>query len=55
MTTVGYGDIYAMSHCGRFVAVLCAFWGIFIVSLFVLALTNMFAFNFSEKKAYSLL
>ena len=38
MTTVGYGDIYAMSHCGRAVIVIAAFWGVFYVSLFVVSL-----------------
>lgn len=55
MTTVGYGDVYAMSHTGRFIAVVAAFWGVFLLSLFILALLNMFTLNSSEEKAYSLL
>jgi hypothetical protein len=55
MTTVGYGDVYAMSHCGRFVAVVAAFWGVFLLSLFILSLTSMFSFNPSEEKSYNLL
>jgi len=41
MTTVGYGDYYAKSNAGRVVSIICAFWGVFIVSLFVVSLTNM--------------
>jgi Ion channel len=55
MTTVGYGDYFAQTHCGRVVAIICAFWGVFIVSLFVVALTNMLEFNPPENKAYMLL
>lgn len=55
MTTVGYGDLYAMSHTGRFIAVAAAFWGVFLLSLFILALFSMFKLNSSEEKAYNLL
>eukprot|EP00347_Sterkiella_histriomuscorum_P010523 403375958 len=55
MTTVGYGDVYAMSHTGRFIAVIAAFWGIFLLSLFILSLMNMLNLDSSEQKAYNLL
>lgn len=55
MTTVGYGDIYPESHMGRLVGVVCSFWGVCFVSLFVVALTNITNFDFSEKKAFMLL
>lgn len=54
-TTVGYGDIYAMSHTGRLIAVLVAFWGAFLNSLLVYALNSTFQFNSSEEKAFRLL
>lgn len=55
MTTVGYGDLYAMSHCGRAVAVVTAFWGVFLVSLFIVSLQNMLNFDASQAKAFNLL
>jgi Ion channel len=48
MTTVGYGDIYAMSHPGRFIALVAAFWGVFLNSLFILSLTNSLNLSSSE-------
>jgi len=55
MTTVGYGDIFASSHGGKTIAIFCAFWGVFICSLFIQALNNILNFNFSEKKSFHLL
>lgn len=55
MTTVGYGDVYAMSHCGRAIAVIAAFWGVFLVSLFVVSLTHLLDFDPSQAKSYNLL
>lgn len=55
MTTVGYGDYFPQTHCGRCVGIICSFWGVFIVSMFVVALTNMLEFNPPENKAYMLL
>lgn len=55
MTTVGYGDLFAQTHGGRTIAIFCAFWGVFICSLFIQALTNILTFNFSEKKSFHLL
>lgn len=40
MTTVGYGDIYPLSYPCKVVGVLCAFWGVYITSLFVNSVTN---------------
>ena len=55
MTTVGYGDLFPKSNVGRLVGILCAFWGVIYVSLFVVALTNMLEFDSPEKKAFMLL
>jgi hypothetical protein len=55
MTTVGYGDVFAMSHAGRAIAVVSAFVGVLIVSVFVLCIMNSMAFDYSEDRAYSLL
>jgi len=55
MTTIGYGDYYAKSHMGRVIAIIIAFWGVFYVSLFVVALNNMLIFSSPQSKAYMLL
>jgi Ion channel len=52
MTTIGYGDYYPISHCGRVVAIITAFWGVLDTSLFVLACLNITKFEPSEAKAY---
>lgn len=55
LTTVGYGDFYPKSHMGRFIGVLIAFWGVFFVSLFVVALNSILALDSAESKAILLL
>ena len=55
MSTVGYGDMYAKSHCGRVIAIITAFWGIFFISLFVLTLIKVFEHDSSEMRAYNLM
>lgn len=45
MTTVGYGDYYPKTDMGRIIGIAVAFWGVFIVSLFVVTLSNMFLFD----------
>ena len=55
LTTVGYGDYYPKTNCGRIIGVLTAFWGVFFVSLFVVALTNSLDLEDSENRAFILL
>ena len=55
MTSVGYGDYAPKSDSGRFIGILTAFWGIFFLSLFVVALTNTLELEESELKAFVLL
>ena len=55
LTTVGYGDFYPKSHMGRFIAVLIGFWGVFFVSLFVVALNSIMTLDSAEGKAILLL
>ena len=55
LTTVGYGDFYPKSHMGRFIGVLIAFWGVFFVSLFVVALNSILTLDSAENKAILLL
>ena len=55
MSTVGYGDFFPKSHMGRFVGVIIWLWGVVVVSIFVVTVTNMLAFDPTEEKTYSLL
>ena len=55
LATVGYGDIFTKSLLGRFIAMITCFWGTFLVSYFVVTVTNMLSFMMSEEKSYTLL
>lgn len=52
LNTVGYGDYFPKSHCGRLIVLLTAFWGVFYTSLFIVACDKIFKFTDSEEKAY---
>lgn len=51
MTTVGYGDFYPKTTFGRILTIIISIWGIFIVSMMVVVLSNFLALNMSEKRA----
>lgn len=55
LTSVGYGDYSPKSDCGRFIAIIIAFWGILFLSLLVVALTNTLELEESEQRAFVLL
>ena len=55
MTTVGFGDYYPKTNAGRFFSIIISLWGVFFVSLFVVALGNTLNFEDSEKRAFILL
>ena len=55
ITTVGYGDYYAKTLLGRIVIFICSIWGAFVVSLMVVALTNILEMGPLEQKAYHVL
>lgn len=42
MTTVGYGDLFPRTMLGRVICILLVVWGIFVVSIMVVVLTNTF-------------
>lgn len=55
MTTVGYGDFYPQTHMGRLVVVVACFWGVFLVSMMVVTLTDSSEFTKGERRAYEIL
>ena len=55
LSSVGYGELYPKTFFGRIVGVVICFWGIFIVSFFVVTVTSMLDFSETEEKSYDLL
>lgn len=55
MTTVGYGDFYPKSNPSRIVGIVCSFYGVYLVSLFVITLENLLRFDQSESRSYELI
>jgi Ion channel len=55
MTTVGYGDYYPRTLTGRIIILFCSIYGVTIVSLIVVTLTNLLEMSSEESKAYLLL
>jgi hypothetical protein len=51
MTTVGYGDVYAVSPFGRVISIVNAFWGSFLISMLVGLISNVFTMNEKQKLA----
>ena len=49
MTTVGYGDYKPYTQIGRLISTLCVSWGVLIVSVMVVVLTQAFAMNRSNQ------
>lgn len=51
MTTVGYGDIAAVSTYGRIISIMNAVWGAFIISLLVASIGRIFELNEGQLRA----
>lgn len=45
MTTIGYGDVYPKSTPSRAIGVVLSFYGVYIMSLFVITLSNALAWE----------
>lgn len=52
MATVGFGDFYPISILGRFIVIISCFWGTFLISLMVAAMTVAVEFNSQEAISY---
>jgi len=55
LATVGYGDFVPKTTFGRIIGMIVCFWGTFIVSYFVVTVTNMLSFAPPEERSYTLL
>lgn len=55
MTSVGFGDYYPKSHFGRFIIILTTFWGVFLVSMCIVSISNYRQFYSTEKYAFKIL
>eukprot|EP00347_Sterkiella_histriomuscorum_P010536 403375907 len=51
MTTVGYGDVFAVSPFGRVISIINALWGAFVISMLVASIGTVFDLNEQQKKA----
>ena len=52
MVLVGYGDYYAKTILGRSVTFVLCIWGVFIVSMMVVTLTNTLIMSTPEVKVF---
>ena len=51
MTTVGYGDVFAVSPFGRCISIINALWGAFIISMLYASIGKIFELSDNQKKA----
>jgi potassium intermediate/small conductance calcium-activated channel subfamily N protein 2 len=55
LSSVGYGELFPKTFYGRIVGIIVCFWGVFIISFFVVTVTNMLEFSGQEERSYDLL
>eukprot|EP00003_Mantamonas_plastica_P014947 TRINITY_DN2562_c4_g1_i1.p1 TRINITY_DN2562_c4_g1~~TRINITY_DN2562_c4_g1_i1.p1 ORF type:complete len:236 (-),score=73.87 TRINITY_DN2562_c4_g1_i1:22-729(-) len=55
MTTVGYGDLSASSHCGRLFSVVTAILGILVTSLSIVVISNKLSLGSDELRVVNML
>lgn len=53
--TVGYGELFPKTLFGRVVGVTICFWGVIILSIFVVTINDFLEFSMNEDKSFSLL
>ena len=54
MTTIGYGDYYPYTLCGRIWTMVLFMWGALIVTLMIVALSESCELSISEEKSYNM-
>ena len=55
MTTVGYGDVFPKSYFGRLLGTFICLWGVLLVSLFVVTISEALEFSAPQRNSYLLL
>lgn len=55
MTTVGYGDYTASTDLGRLVSIISCFFGVFLLSLVVIAVTSFLNLEGTEEHVYQII
>mmetsp|Transcript_3248 Transcript_3248/g.2795 ORF Transcript_3248/g.2795 Transcript_3248/m.2795 type:complete len:132 (+) Transcript_3248:817-1212(+) len=55
MTTVGYGDFYPRTHLGRVVIFIVCIWGVSVVSLMVVTVTNVLTMTPAQEKSLTVM
>src|SRR5687768_9090916 len=51
MTTVGYGDVFAVSPYGKVISIINALWGAFVISALVASINEVFSLSENQQKA----
>ena len=52
LSSAGYGEFYPITFFGRIIGIIICFWGVFIVSMFVLIVSDLLKFEYQERKTY---
>jgi len=55
MTTVGYGDYYPSSDAGRLIGIIACVFGVFILSMFMLTISNQLTLTGNDANVYSII
>ncbi len=55
MTTVGYGDFYPSSDAGRLIGIIACIFGVFIISMFMLTISNELTLSGNDETVFSII
>lgn len=55
LTTVGYGEIYPKTHVGRIIVLMGVWMGTFLISVTIVAFTNLSTFSKDEHRSFTIL